>query len=116
MKDDEFRPMTSVMEETEAMGEWPGVESQPTQETSFRFQCPQCGGKFRSWAHDNPATATSTEDTGKKRCPFCHVTAGEFGESNDLKEENERLREELAEAETQIEQLQEALEQVQEKF
>ena len=83
---------------------------------SFNYQCPQCGGKFRSWSHDNPAVATSPEDTGDKRCPFCHVKAGDFGDHSNLRKENERLRKELEEAERQIENLQEALEEIEAKF
>ena len=80
--------------------------------TNFNYCCPSCGGMFGSWDHDIPEVATSADDTGPKRCPFCHTVAGEFGEESDLAEENERLRIDLEAAEEQIVQLQEALEEV----
>ena len=79
---------------------------------NFNYCCPSCGGMFGSWDHDVPEVDTSADDTGPKRCPFCHTVAGEFGEESDLAEENERLRTDLEAAEEQIVQLQEALEEV----
>lgn len=120
MRDEDLeQPFTeeeSMLDETTPIA--PEQFSNPPDPTggNFNYQCPACGGKFRSWDHDNPAVATSANDTGEKRCPFCHVKAGYFGEHSELREENRRLREELEEAEQQIENLQEALEEVEAKF
>ena len=104
-----------VTEDVKEVDEEPVTEpTAPARTTgNFNYCCPSCGGMFASWDHDIPNVATSADDTAPKQCPFCHTTAGEFGEESDLAEENEQLRSELDAAEEQIVQLQEALEEVQ---
>ena len=100
------------MDEEEPIVEEPTTTPTTRTTGNFNYYCPSCGGMFGSWDHDIPEVATSADDTGQKRCPFCHTVAGEFGEEYDLAEENERLRTDLEAAEEQIVQLQEALEEV----
>jgi len=118
----------------------PSFETTPTRESNINYVCPNCGGSFSHFDTSTPktvpssnveddtvsgtsgrssTTATSTSDTGTKRCPFCHTECGEFGDSqntDELIEENETLRDELAEAYEQIDQLQDALEEVESKL
>ena len=91
------------------------TERSRTMEVSLSYKCPICGGMFRYFDNDGVG--------GPKRCPFCHVEAGEFGEDDtddggekteSIEEENDRLREELQRAEDRIDQLTEALEEVEE--
>jgi DNA-directed RNA polymerase subunit RPC12/RpoP len=91
------------------------TERSRTMEVNLSYKCPICGGMFRYFDTDN--------DNETKRCPFCHVEAGSFGEDNtgtgdeemeSIEEENDRLREELDRAEDRIDQLTEALEEIEE--
>lgn len=73
---------------------------------NLNYECPECGGRFNSWDSGLP------RDDYDKRCPFCHVPAGEFGDDDreELREENERLKEQIEELQSRVEYLQGAFE------
>lgn len=85
---------------------WPNFE--PDTKTvkniniNLNYECPECGGRFRSWENHGISTTQ-----GSKRCPFCHMEKGEYGS-----DEYQELREENRELEEQVESLKEKLEEI----
>lgn len=85
---------------------------------NINFICPECGGQFSSWEVFN---------NDERRCPFCHIRAGEFGDDNNnddndqneleeqlqsLQEENKALQAEIEQKEQELQDAEETIEKL----
>jgi len=68
--------------------------TRPRTTTEFRYECPNCGGKFKSWHKESGGIVE--DDT--YHCPFCMKERGEFGPEDDDERIRELVREAIEEA------------------
>lgn len=68
--------------------------TRPRTTTEFRYECPNCGGKFKSWHKESGGIGE--DDT--YHCPFCMKERGDFGPEDDEERIRELVREAMEEA------------------